>query len=119
MFGFDGAIVTAVRPHGFDGSPLFEEISCHVAPPSVVLNRPLALGAAGPSPPERKVHPLRRKSHRPAKSTFGFDGSMVMIEQPVEALGFFSTFVHVLPPSLVLYTPRSSLSLHSLPGTQA
>ena len=22
MFGFDGAIVTAVRPHGFDGSPV-------------------------------------------------------------------------------------------------
>src|SRR5437868_6779787 len=102
MFGFDGAIVTAVRPHGFDGNPLAAEISCHVSPPPVLLNRPLALGAFGPSPPERNVHPLRRKSHSPAKSTFEFDGSMVMIEQPVEAFGFFRTFVQIFPPSLVL-----------------
>src|SRR5258707_7408579 len=102
MCGFDGAVVTAVGPHGLNGSPFAEEISCHVAPPSVVLYRPLALAVPGPSPPERNVQPLRRKSHMPAKSTFGFDGSMVMIEQPVEAFGFLRTFVHVFPPSVVL-----------------
>ena len=39
------------------------------------------------------------------------------MEHPVEALAPFNTFVHVAPPSVVLYTPRSSLSLQSLPGT--
>ena len=66
MLGFDGATVTATRPHGFDGSPGDAEISFHVVPPSADLYRPLPLGAVGPSPPERKVHPLRRKSQRPA-----------------------------------------------------
>src|SRR5574338_924452 len=85
---FDGATVTATRPHGFGGSPFAdsEVSSFHVAPPSVLLKSPLALGASGPSPPERKVQPLRRKSHRPAKSTFGFLASIDIIEQPVEAL---------------------------------
>ena len=66
MFGFDGATVTATRPHGFDGRPAAAEISFHVAPPSVDLYKLLPLGAVGPSPPERKVQPLRRKSQRPA-----------------------------------------------------
>ena len=118
--GLDGATVTATRPQGFDGSPLalFSSSSVHDAPPSVVLNRPLALGASGPSPPERNVHPLRRKSHIPANSVFGVCGSIDIIEHPVDALAPLRTLVHVLPPSVVLYTPRSSLSLQSLPGTQ-
>ena len=66
MFGLDGATVTATRPHGFAGRPVAAEISLQFAPPSVDLNKPLPLGAFGPSPPERKVHPLRRKSHSPA-----------------------------------------------------
>src|SRR6185503_2445500 len=67
-FGFDGATVTATRPHGLVGNPLavLSSRDAHVAPPSVLLNRPLPLGAFGPSPPERNVHPLRRKSHIPA-----------------------------------------------------
>src|SRR5712691_4159624 len=72
--GFEGATATATRPHGLVGRPLalWASSSVHDAPPSVVLNRPLPLGALGPSPPERNVHPLRRKSHVPAKSVFGF-----------------------------------------------
>src|SRR2546425_2039412 len=71
--GFEGATATATRPHGLVGRPLalWASSSVHDAPPSVVLNRPLPLGALGPSPPERNVHPLRRKSHVPAKSVFG------------------------------------------------
>src|SRR5258705_8576232 len=67
-FGLDGATVTATRPHGLGGSPfaVLSSSCVQVAPPSVVLNRPLPLGAVGPSPPERNVHPLRRKSHMPA-----------------------------------------------------
>ena len=50
---------------------------------------------------------------------FGADVSIVIIEQPVDAFDPASTFDHVVPPSVVLYTPRSLLSLQSLPGTQA
>src|SRR5437667_11883576 len=116
--GLDGATATATRPHGLDGSPLAPLSSVQDAPPSLLLNRPLALGASGPSPPERNVHPLRRKSHIPANSVFGVCGSIDIIEHPVDALAPLRTLVHVLPPSVVLYTPRSSLSLQSLPGTQ-
>src|SRR6266550_2655347 len=104
MLEFDGATVTAMRPHGFFGRPAADLSSsdCQVAPPSVDLKRPLPLAASGPSPPERKVQPLRRKSHMPAKSVFGLARSNESIEQPVERLAPLSTFVHVLPPSAVL-----------------
>src|SRR5712691_9304944 len=103
-FACDGATATATRPHGLAGSPaaLLASSSVHDAPPSVLLKRPLPLGASGPSPPERNVHPLRRKSHMPAKSVLGFWGSIESIEQPVDRLAPFRTFVHVLPPSVVL-----------------
>src|SRR3954463_3011934 len=66
--GFDGATATATRPHGLAGRPAFLSAvsSVHVAPPSVLLNMPLPLGAVGPLPPERNVQPWRRKSHMPA-----------------------------------------------------
>src|SRR3979411_803512 len=104
MFEFDGATVTAIRPHGFAGSPLALDAfnTFHGAPPSVLLNRPLPLGAVSPSPPERNVQPLRRKSHVPAYSVFGFFASIEIIEQPVDALGPLSTFVQLFPPLVVL-----------------
>ena len=80
---------------------------------------PLPLGAFGPSPPDRNVQPWRRKSHMPAIRTSGFFGSMVTLEQPVDGLVPLSTSDQVLPPSVVLYRPRSFESLHSLPGTHA
>ena len=66
--GFEGATATAMRPHGFEGKPcaLFSSSCVHDAPPSVLLKKPLPLTASGPSPPDRKVQPLRRKSHMPA-----------------------------------------------------
>src|SRR5216117_3634120 len=120
MSGFDGATVTTTRPHGFGGSPaaLVDVSSVHVAPPSVLLKRREALGTVALSPPERNVQPRLRKSHIPAYNVFAFDGSIASIEQPVDRFVPRNTLVHVLPPSVVLYTPRSSLSLHSLPGTQ-
>jgi hypothetical protein len=99
----DGATVTATRPHGLAGRP-FADLSSRavqVVPPSVLLKRPLALGLSGVSPPERKVQPLRRKSHMPAKSVRGDEGSIVIREQPVEALVPARTFVQVLPASVV------------------
>src|SRR5712691_2365135 len=81
--GFDGADVTATRPHGLVGSPfaLWASSDVHIAPPSVVLNKPLPLGASGLSPPERNVHALRRKCHMPAYSVLGFFESIESIEQ--------------------------------------
>src|SRR6266850_8420445 len=66
--GLDGATVTATRPHGLGGRPEAAALvsSVHVAPPSVLLNRPEPLGAVALSPPERNVQPRRRKSHMPA-----------------------------------------------------
>src|SRR4051812_46166024 len=66
--GFDGATATATRPHGLGGRPfaVLPSSSAHVVPPSVDLNRPLPLAASGPSPPDRNVQPLRRKSQRQA-----------------------------------------------------
>ena len=93
-----------MRPQGFAGRPLavFSSSSCHVAPPSVVLKKPLPLGDVGVSPPERKVQPFRRKSHMPAKRTFGSWGFIDIIEQPVDGFGPFRVLFQVLPPSVVL-----------------
>src|ERR1700722_13712234 len=118
---FDGATVTAIRPHGFAGSPCadFSSSSFHVAPPSADMNKPLPLAAVGPSPPDRNVHPLRRKSHIPANNTRGSCELIEIIAQPVERFAPLRILVQVFPPSAVLYSPRSSLSLQSFPGTQA
>jgi hypothetical protein len=101
---FDGATVTAILPHCFAVRPFALDSlrSLHVAPPSVVLNSPLALGAVSPSPPERKVHPFRRKSHIPAYTVFGFFESIDIIEQPVYGLDPLRILVQLCPPLVVL-----------------
>src|SRR5579859_6452051 len=97
-----------MRPQGLAGSPLalFSSSSFQVAPPSVVLNNPLPLESVAFFPPERKVQPLRRKSHRPAKSVLESLGSIEIIEQPVEGLVErlepLRILVQLLPPSMVL-----------------
>src|SRR4051812_29603213 len=103
-FGFDGANAIATRPYGFFGKPLlFSGVSSfQVAPPSVDRKSPLAEGALGPSPPERNVQPLRRKSHILASSTFGLLGSIATVEQPVDRFPPFNTWFQVFPPSVVL-----------------
>src|SRR5262245_32814846 len=110
MSGFDGAIVTARRPQGPGGSPfaVFSSSCSHVAPPSLVRNNPEPETAVGPSPPERKVQPLRRKSHKPAKRRSGFFGSIVRPEQPVDGFGPSRISFQVFPASVVLYRPRSA-----------
>src|SRR5215813_13289370 len=97
-------MVTAIRSQGFVGRFFvdFSSSSCYVAPASVVLKRPLPLGAVGLSPPERNVQPLRRKSHMLAKSDFEFSELMDIIPQPVERFVPFRILFQVLPPSLVL-----------------
>src|SRR4029077_16333279 len=98
MFAFDGATASAILPYGFSGSPwlLVGAISVQWSPPSVVLNSPL------PGPPERNVHPWRRKSHMEASIVFGSCGFVASIAQPVDPLAPARTFFHVVPPSVVL-----------------
>src|SRR6266436_176324 len=110
-----------MRPYGFLGKPLLAScvISVQVLPPSVERNNPLAESAVGPSPPERYSQPLRRKSHMAANMMSGLFGSIVKSVQPVERFAPLRTCCHVLPPSVVLYKPRSAESLHNGPGTAA
>src|SRR5207244_10748944 len=79
-------MATAMRPQGFAGSPLplCSSSSCQVRPPSVVLKKPLPLRDVGLSPPDRKVQPFRRKSHMPAKRTFGSPEFIEIIERSEE-----------------------------------
>src|SRR2546421_12850790 len=73
----------------------------HVAPPSRDTHSPL------PGPPFWRCHVLTSNCHIPANSVFGSPGSMARSEQPV--LGSENnTRLHVLPPSVVRYTTRSS-----------
>src|SRR5215831_20764184 len=118
---FEGAIATAKRPYGFFGKPLLacSVISVQVLPPSVERNNPLAEGAVGSAPPDRYSQPLRRKSHIAANMVSGLLGSISTSVQPVDRFAPFKTSCHVLPPSVVLYRPRSGESLHRAPGTAA
>src|SRR5262245_27331287 len=98
IFESDGAIATSIRPQGARGSPLAPSANrLQVRPPSVVRYSALPLGASSEAPPERKVQPLRRKSHSPANSTSGAFGSMARLEHPVDRLGPLSTRLQVLP----------------------
>src|SRR5207302_8480637 len=117
MRGFEGAMATSMRPYGLGPMPLVT--SLHVFPPSALLRSALPRVASAPSPPERNVHPLRRKSHRAANRTSGSPGSIETLEHPVERFGPRRICDHVFPPSSVLKRPRSAESLHSFPGTQA
>src|SRR5258708_7701303 len=114
-------MLTATRPQGLAGSPfaLFSSSSFQVDPASVDWKRPLPPGAVEFSPPDRKVQPLRRKSHMPANRVFESWELIEIIEQPVEAFVPFRILFQLLPPSVVLKTPRSTLSLHNFPGTHA
>src|ERR1700754_4033723 len=109
-----------MRPYGFDGKPFDLSVtSVQVLPPSALRNSALALGFVESSPPERNVQPLRRKSHNAEKRTCGFCGSIDSDAQPVDRFGPFKISAQVLPPSLVLYKPRSAESLHRRPGEHA
>src|SRR5260370_41526148 len=87
-FGFEGATETATRPHGLVGNPfaLCSSSSVQEPPPSVLLKSPLPLGALGPSPPERNVHPFRRKSHTPASRGLRLGGALDAVAHPAAAV---------------------------------
>src|SRR5205823_11832798 len=104
VLGSLGATASAMRPYGFARKPLLAcgVISVQLLPPSALRYRPPPENAVGPSPPERNVQPLRRKSHRLANSTSGARGSRAMLPQPVDRLAPFSMSCQVPPPSVVL-----------------
>src|SRR5207248_8719683 len=109
MRELEGAIATSMRPYGLGPRP--PGTSLQVLPPSADRKSALALVASGPSPPERNVHPLRRKSHSAAKRRSGLPGSIERLEHPVERFGPRRICDHVFPPSSVLKRPRSAESL--------
>src|SRR5262245_36265547 len=104
-----------MRPYGFSGSPPAAPAASSVqcSPPSVDLNRPL------PGPPDRNVHAWRRKSHMAAKTVDGSCALEASIAQPVDWFAPASTLFHVVPPSVVRYTPPAALSFHRCPVAQA
>src|SRR5919204_3168275 len=90
------------------GSPGFRVISRHVSPPSVDLNRPL------PGPPLDIWYSIRYASHSAANTTLGLRRSIATSAAPVLP-SRNSTCFHVLPPSMLLKMPRSSLGALYLP----
>src|SRR4051812_5107983 len=77
LFGFDGAIATAILPTPTScfGSPFVSRF--HVVPPSRDRNRPL------PGPPLSGPHGFNWSCHIPARRIRGFFGFSATSEQPV------------------------------------
>src|SRR5882757_7333707 len=74
-----------------------------VVPPSTDLNMPLSFPFQAPF-----SHGPCLPAHISAYTMFELLGSMVTCIAPVFS-SLYKTLSHVLPPSTVLYTPRSSL----------
>src|SRR5579863_124126 len=68
-----------------------------------------------PGPPLENVQCLRDICHIAAYTTCGLDGSIAMLIAPVSSLTY-RTFCQVLPPSVVLNTPRSGLVPNKWPS---
>src|SRR6185312_13477862 len=71
-----------------------------------------------PGPPLENDQWLRDICHIPAYITKGLAGSIVMLIAPV-SLSTKRIFFHVLPPSVVLNTPRSGLGANRWPRAAA
>src|SRR5258707_15800059 len=101
-FGFAPETVTPMRPRTVSGKPC-ALISFQVVPPSAERYSPL------PGPPLSMLHGVRRDCQSAANKILALLGSKVISIAPVLA-SLYRTFSHVLPPSRVRKTPRSSLS---------
>src|SRR5450759_836303 len=99
---------TPILPSRPVGSPGLWVISVQCSPPSIDLNKPL------PGPPLDIEYSTRKASQSAANMTFGLCGSIAMSTAPV-LLSRNSTLRQVLPPSVLLNTPRSSLGTLYLP----
>src|SRR5689334_14201271 len=109
MLGFDGAWFTPIRPR----SPPFGNpppTRVHVLPASIDRHSALS------GPPW--IIPKKRRCRWcvAASRMFGSRGSMITSEQPVYSPTLMRLSDQVLPPSVVLYNPRSPPPFHSGPG---
>src|SRR5258705_12051595 len=91
-----------ILPSPRGGRPGLGVISLRCSPPSVDLKSPL------PGPPLDIEYSTRNASQSAANITLGLWGSIAMSTAPV-LLSRKRTLRQVLPPSVVLKTPRSSL----------
>src|SRR3989442_208524 len=82
------------------------------APPSTAPHSP------PPAPPLFRFQVLISSCHIPANSTLGSPGSIARSAQPVFA-STNNTRVHVFPPSVVRYTPRSADGPNARPSAHA
>src|SRR5207247_8802296 len=110
--GFAGELARRISPSTPGRSPGLCVSSVQCSPPSVDLKIP------PPGPPDSSCHGLRCACQKAAYSTSGLDGSTTRSEIPVESLRN-STLFHVLPPSVVLYTPRSAFGPKACPWAPA
>src|SRR6476660_6562610 len=102
-------MATPILPSTPVGRPGLRVISVQRSPPSVDLKRPL------PGPPLDIWYSTPYASHSAAKITLGLRRSIEMSTAPVFA-SRTSVFFQVLPPSVLLKTPRSLLSVPYLPN---
>src|SRR5205809_6006132 len=108
-FGFAALVASPMRPIMPFGSPGACVISVQFWPPSVDLNNP------EPGPPLDIVYSLRNASHNAAYMTLGFERSIEMSMAAVLS-SRKSTFFQLLPPSVLLKTPRSGLAAECFPN---
>src|SRR5688500_6700182 len=104
--GSAGEIASPMRPRSPAGNP-----ACaftHGLPPSADRCTP------DPGPPATKQHVRRWRCHVVATRTSGLRGSICTSLAPVQS-STWSIRVHVVPPSVVLYMPRSPPLLHTGP----
>src|SRR5579864_496951 len=110
VLGFDRETSTPTRPRNSAGvSPSLAAFQ--VLPPSVVFQMPPSLL---PGSTRGSLHLRRARCHMPTYSVFGSLGSITRSTAPVVGLRE-KAFVQFLPPSVVMNTPRISLSVHSWP----
>src|SRR5512133_1635620 len=108
-FGFAGEIVIPTLPIKPLGKPVLCVISVQCSPASVVLKMP------PPVPPLISIHGLRPACQSAAYKSSGLLGSITSSIAPVESLRK-RTFFQVLPPSVVLKTPRSGFVPQTCPS---
>ena len=92
------------------GMPGLAVISFQLSPPSTDLNMP------PPGPPEFSDHGVRYAFQNAAYKMFGSFGSRIKSEMPTFSLRY-KTFFQLLPPSVVLNTPRCSFGPNACPNT--
>src|SRR5690606_7861709 len=109
---FTGETEIPTIPHTPFGKPWLSVMFVQVSPPSVLFH------IAEPSPPLSRLYGVLLIRHVLAYIMRGLFGSKQRSIAPASALANNVRF-QVLPPSMDLYTPRSSEDLNRSPKTAA